>query len=154
MKDKEPALVFLNQISNLRNKIYFKEELKIILEAKLQYSSPLGKNQLGSGTSVSYASDKIPLQINNLQEVMDDLEKLYKKISIKAIELTDFIDKNNNGVVAEILYLRFVQCRSILDISNHLNESVRFVSKSLSLGIKNINIALLKSKIDKLGGKY
>lgn len=136
------AKTYLSQVIKLENKLYSKKEQLMILEQKMIYSSPSGNDNIGSGTSVQYVTDKLPMQIANKEILENDIKTIEKELIVKKAEILKTIDKLDDELISEILFMRYLRKMPINKIADRLDRPIKWVYHKHTEGINAVQIAL------------
>lgn len=136
------AKTYLNQVIKLENKLYSKKEQLIILEQKMIYSSPAGNDSIGSGASVQFVVDKLPVQIANKEILENDIKSIEKDLIVKKAEILKTIDKLDDELISEILYMRYLRKMPINKIADRLDRPIKWVYHKHTEGVNTVQIAL------------
>lgn len=136
------AKTYLNQVITLENQLYSKKEQLIILEQKMIYSSPAGNDSIGSGASVQFVVDKLPVQIANKEILENDIKTIEKELIIKKAEILKTIDKLDDELISEILYMRYLRKMPINKIAERIDKPIKWVYHNHTEGINAIQIML------------
>lgn len=136
------AKTYLNQVIKLENKLYSKKEQLIILEQKMIYSSPAGNDSIGSGASAQFVVDKLPMQIANKEILENDIKTIEKDLIVKKAEILKTIDKLDDELISEILYMRYLRKMPINKIAERIDKPIKWVYHNHTEGINAIQIML------------
>ena len=147
------AKTYLNQVIKLENKLYSKKEQLIILEQKMIYSSPAGNDSIGSGASAQFVFDKLPMQIANKEILENDIKTIEKELIIKKAEILKTIDKLDDELISEILYMRYLRKMPINKIAERIDKPIKWVYHNHTEGINAIQIMLYVQR-PRISAKY